>query len=113
MPGPAVDERLLALLGLARRAGKLAVGISAVEHLVHSGARPVVVIAAGIGPAQRRKILALRPVRGVIDGRIDRAMLAQRLGRDELVVVAVADPGFVAGLQELGLVRDIPSGPGA
>jgi ribosomal protein L7Ae-like RNA K-turn-binding protein len=99
-------ERALGLLGLARRAGKLALGATAVEQLVHRGPPPVVVVARDAGAGQRRRMLALRPVRGHVADLLDRQQLAARLGRNELAVVAVADPGFVRGLQELGVVRD-------
>ncbi len=112
-PAAAAQERLLGLLGLARRAGKLAVGATAVTQLVRSGARPVVVIAGGVGASQHRKLTALRPVRGVVDGLVDRDEMAHRLGRNDLVVVAVADRGFVAGLMELGLVREGSPAPDA
>jgi hypothetical protein len=105
-PAPETLEKALGLLGLARRSGKLAVGASAVEQLVDRGRRPVVVVARDAGPSQRRHLLALQPVRGFVDEAFDRATLAQRFGRGELVVVAVSEPGFVSGLIGLGLVRE-------
>jgi hypothetical protein len=45
-------------------------------------------------------------VRGFVADDFDRATLAQRFGRGELVVVAVSEPGFVSGLIGLGLVRE-------
>ncbi|HOX26707.1 MAG TPA: ribosomal L7Ae/L30e/S12e/Gadd45 family protein [Candidatus Krumholzibacteria bacterium] len=99
-------ERALGLLGLARRAGRLAVGTTAVVQLVERGDRPVVVIAADASGRQRAKLRRLAPVRGFVDGLFDRDDLARQLGRRELVVVAVADPGFVRGLVELGVVAD-------
>jgi len=107
-PAPA-DPRAaqaLGLLGLARRAGRLAVGRTAVEKLVHGGQRPVVIIAADAGRSQREALRRLAPVRGFVDGLIGRADLARQLGRAELVVVAVAEAGFVRGLVELGVVTD-------
>ena len=91
-------ERALGLLGLARRAGKLALGATAVEQMVAREMRPVVVVARDAGAGQRRRMLGLRPVRGHVAHLLDREQLAQRLGRQELVVVAVADMGFVRGL---------------
>ena len=105
-PSAEAMDKALGLLGLARRSGKLAVGASAVEQLVNRGKRPVVIVAHDAGESQRRHMLALRPVRGFVDDVFDRATLAQRLGRGELVVVAVSEPGFVSGLIGLGLVRE-------
>ena len=104
--GGDVAERVLGLLGLARRAGRLAMGATAVEQLVQRGQRPVIVIARDAGASQRRRVLGLDPVRGVVDGVLDRQQLAARLGREDLVTVAVADMGFVRGLQALGVVCD-------
>ena len=106
-------EPLLGLLGLARRAGLLAVGATAVEKLVRMGRRPVVVIARDASPNQRRRWLALRPVRGHVTGRVTREDLAQRLGRRDLAVVAVSDRGFVRGLIELGVVAEPREDPAA
>ena len=97
-------ERALGLLGLALRAGRLAVGATAVDKMVRSGARPVVVVARGAGANKRRRAMAMEPVRGYVDGLFDSEDLARRLGRLELVLVAVSDPGFVRGLKELGVL---------
>jgi hypothetical protein len=111
-PDPRV-ERVLGLLGLARRAGKLALGATAVEKQVRHGPPPVVIIAHDAGGNQRSRVKKLGPVRGVIDGLLGRDDLAGRLGRNELVVVAVNDPGFVRGLFELGVVAEPRDGSAA
>jgi len=103
--GP-TEESILGLLGLARRAGKLAMGASAVENLVRSGQRPVVVLVRDGSPNQRRRWLNLHPVRGFVNDRLNRADLGQRLGRSDLTIVAVAERGFVRGLMELGVVAE-------
>lgn len=100
----ATDERLLGLLGLARRAGKLAMGASAVEAMVRAGDKPLVILVHDGSPNQRRRWLTLHPVRGFVKDRLSRADLGQRLGRNDLTIVAVADSGFVRGIMELGVV---------
>jgi hypothetical protein len=119
MEGPVVEgkptpdpraERVLGLLGLARRAGKLALGATAVEKQVRHGPPPVVILAHDAGGNQRSRVRKLAPVRGVIDGLLGREDLAGRLGRNDLVVVAVNDPGFVRGLFELGVVAEPSDG---
>ena len=97
-------ERVLALLGLARRAGRLAVGATSVEKLVRQGARPVIVLASDAGSNQQRRVLRWQPIRGVVVGLVRRCDLARQFGRGDLAVVAVADAGFVRGLIELGVV---------
>ena len=98
------DERivdgpqLLKILGLARRAGRLAVGFDAVAQLVERGRRPLVVVAADVGPSQKKKIMRLKPVRGFWADRVGRDELAAALGSKELAVVALDDPDFLRGL---------------
>ena len=98
-------ERTLALLGLARKAGRLAVGATAVAKLVRQGANPVVVLAGDAGAGLKRRVLRMRPVRGFVIGLVNRRDLAERLGRGDLAVVAVTDRGFVRGLIEIGVVE--------
>ena len=96
-----IGPRLLGLLGLARRAGKLAVGTSAVERMVHEGRRPLLIIASDAGEGPRTRLLRLAPVRGVLADVVSRDDLAMALGRKELTVVAVGDPDFVHGIERL------------
>ncbi len=98
--------RVLALLGLARRAGRLAIGATAVEKMVKSGARPIVVIARDAGSSQKQRCRRWHPLRGLVDDALTREDLARQFGRQDLVVVAVADPGFVKGLSALGVVAE-------
>ncbi len=94
-------EKLLGLLGLARRAGQLAVGATAVEVLVRGGRRPWLIVARDAGASTRARLARLAPVRGVVDDAVDGAELARALGRAALTVVAVGDPGFVRGIERL------------
>ena len=103
-----MDEReaatkLLALLGLAQRAGQLAVGATAVEKLVRRGKRPLVIVARDTGETQRRRYFGLQPVHGFVSGLVGRDDLAAALGRRDLAIVAVGDAGFVAGIDRLGV----------
>lgn len=95
-------EKLLGLLGLARRAGKLAMGISAVEKMVRRGENPVVVTARDMGPSQRSKVDRWEPLRGIVDDIVTAEELAGALGREKLAVVAVADIGFAKGILKIG-----------
>ena len=47
---------VLKLLGLARRAGKLEVGFSAVERMAHRRSDALVMVARDMGPSQRRQV---------------------------------------------------------
>ncbi|MFO7654394.1 MAG: hypothetical protein R6X25_11300 [Candidatus Krumholzibacteriia bacterium] len=94
-------RRLLGLLGLARRAGKLAMGQTAVDSLVARQQRPVVVLALDAGDALRRRVERLEPLRGCSTDLVTRSDLATLGGRDDLAVVATADASFVRGIGEL------------
>lgn len=97
-------QKLLGLLGLARRAGKLAVGFRAVEQLVRRGEQPLVIVARDAGAAQKGKIAGWEPLRGLVDDVLDREQMAQSMGREQLIVVGLADAGFIKGIRrELGI----------
>jgi len=96
-----LGQRLLGLLGLARRAGKLAMGYTAVETLVKRGERPLVVLATDIGPGQRRRAERWEPLRGMVTDVVTGEQLAAALGREKLAVVATTDPGFIKGIGKL------------
>ena len=98
-PDKPVDKKtLLGLLGLARRAGKVAVGFDAVAKLIAKGRKPLVIVASDVSPGQREKIMRLEPVREFWTDRVGRDELAPALGRKELVVAALDDPDFLRGL---------------
>jgi len=94
-------KKVLALLGLALRAGQLALGFSAVEKLVRRGQKPLVIIATDVGASQRGKMENWTPVRGVLDDVLTGDEMAQAFGRNKLSVVGLSDPGFVKGIEKL------------
>jgi ribosomal protein L7Ae-like RNA K-turn-binding protein len=96
-------RKLLGLLGLARRAGQLAVGTSAVEKLVKRGERPLVILAADAGAALAQRVERWEPLAGVVAGAVTGAELAAAFGREKLAVVGTASPDFVRGIRKLGL----------
>jgi hypothetical protein len=104
------SEKLLGLLGLARRAGRLAIGFRAVEMLVRREENPVVVFAADIGASQRNKVLGWTPVRSFIGDILTQEEMAQSMGREKLVVVGLSDRGFIKGIGRLGLAETKPGG---
>jgi len=95
-------RKLIGLLGLARRAGMLAVGTTAVEKLVRRGERPLVILAVDAGAALGQRAARWSPVRGVVADAVTSAQLAVALGRDKLSVVGTAAPDFVRGIRKLG-----------
>ncbi len=91
-------SKLLKLLGLARRAGRVACGFKAVAQLVARGRRPLVIVAVDASPGQRDRILRMQPVREFWTDCLTRDELAPALGRKELIVVALDDQAFLRGL---------------
>lgn len=95
-------NKLLGMLGLALRAGKLAVGATAVKQMVARSQRPVLlVLASDAGEGLKMRFLRLEPVAVVVEDVVDRAGLAAALGRNDLAVVAVDDTGFVKGIRKI------------
>lgn len=95
-------QKLLGLLGLARRAGKLAIGFNAVEQLVRKpGSLTLVVAASDMGAAQKGKVERFENLAGLLDDALTGAQMAEVFGRDKLAIVGVKDPGFVKGIKKL------------
>ena len=95
-------DNLLRLLGLARKAGRLGMGFSAVEKMVVRGENPLVITAADMGDSLKGKVSRWQPVRGVVADVLTAGDLARALGREKLAVVGVSDSGFVKGIRKLG-----------
>lgn len=88
-------------LGLAKRAGAVAVGTRAVMDAARAGTlRAVIVSGDATDNARRRLAPALRRTPGVVYG--DRRQLGAALGRGPVVVVGLTDDGLaqrvIAGL---------------
>ncbi len=93
--------KLLALLGLARRAGRLAMGFSAVEQLVRKRGRVLVIAAADMGAAQKSKVERFENLAGLIDDALTSEQLAEAFGRNKLAIIGLSDPGFIKGIKKL------------
>lgn len=93
--------KLLALLGLARRAGRLAIGFSAVEQLVRKPGKTMVIVASDMGASQKSKVERFENLSGLIDDALTGEQMAAAFGRDKLVIVGLNDSGFVKGIKKL------------
>ncbi len=87
---------------MARRAGRLGMGFSAVEKMVKRGENPLVITAVDMGESLKGRVSRWEPVRGVVAGVLTGEDLARALGRDKLAVVGVSDSGFIKGIRKLG-----------
>ena len=99
-----MNDRQLSLLGLARRAGKLAVGMDAAAEALRQGEAALIVLARDISERTEREIrqIAGKGQAGILTlpAEMDRigAAIGKRAG-----VIAVKDEGFarkIAALQE-------------
>jgi predicted RNA-binding protein YlxR (DUF448 family)/ribosomal protein L30E len=92
-------ERILAHLGLARRAGALVLGFDSVDKALRSANPPVLIIEAAEAAADgRRKLQAAAAARGLVPfviGALTNAELSLALGREN-VVHAALKPGRIA-----------------
>ena len=87
---------------MARRAGRLGMGFSAVEKMVKRGENPLVITAVDMGASLKGRVSRWEPVRGVVADVLTGEDLARALGRDKLAVVGVSDSGFIKGIRKLG-----------
>lgn len=94
-------KKLLALLGLARRAGRLAIGFSAVEQLVRKPSKVLVITASDMGASQKSKVQRFENLAGLIDDALTSEELADAFGRDKLAIIGLSDSGFVKGIKKL------------
>lgn len=94
----------LAILGLARRAGRLVVGAEESRRAIRKRVARVVVIADDAAPGQREKILRASRVSGVpVLRQASGAALGGAVGRAPVTAVAVTDVELSSKL--LGLER--------
>ena len=93
-------ERILAYLGLARRAGELALGFDQVDKALRGAKPPALIIeAAEAAPDGRRKLQAAATAGGHVPfviGALTNTELSLALGREN-VVHAALQPGRIAG----------------
>lgn len=93
-------DSFLTLLGLARRAGKLAVGEEPVRLALQEGAARTVFLAQDASDHTRRK---LEPKLGEVSLRLipaTKAEVGRALGRESCAICAVTDKGFAQSLTQ-------------
>ncbi|WP_411675791.1 L7Ae/L30e/S12e/Gadd45 family ribosomal protein [Caproicibacter sp.] len=97
-----MGNRLLSLLGIARRAGKLCLGSDAVQETALKGGCPLILFASDLSPRTARTVLA-----AAAKGNVETATLRENM--DEIGcaigkrtgVIAVNDKGFAKKLLAL------------
>jgi ribosomal protein L7Ae-like RNA K-turn-binding protein len=96
------ERRLLDLLGLAARAGRVLGGTDAVRKGVRDGGVRMVILAADSSPTQQGKLVPLLTARGVRHERLfSRSRLGAAIGRGPVSAVGIADPNFARRAETL------------
>ena len=95
-----LGDEVLKLLGLARRAGKLEVGFSAVERMAQRHRDALVMVTRDMGASQRRRVDGWPGVK-VRTLPVDSARLGEAMGRSKVAVTGLYDAGFRAGIEKL------------
>jgi len=92
-------QKIASLLGLARRAGKVAFGLGAAEGAVRGGAARLLLIAADAPPGKPITLQAAAEEMGVPALVLfTQGELGAALGKGAEVAVAIKDPHFAQGI---------------
>ncbi|MEX1031039.1 MAG: ribosomal L7Ae/L30e/S12e/Gadd45 family protein [Paenibacillaceae bacterium] len=95
-----MNPKLLSMLGLARRAGKIITGDEACMKSVRSGKARLIIVAADASENTRKKYgdkCAHYNTKLILTG--DRVSIGAAIGRPEQVVIAIEDQGFASGIR--------------
>lgn len=93
------EQKVLNLLGLAQRAGKLMSGDFIVEKMVKRQLVPLLLLAGDCASNNRKKYLQLAetyeiPLREILD----KEKLGTAIGKEKRVIILVNDKGFAKAL---------------
>lgn len=94
-----MNDRLLGMLGLAVRAGKVSFGVFMTEKALDEGRAALVIAAEDIGASNRRRIENRCNEWGVqLIFYSDKASLSRAAGKKDMPVAAVCDEGFAKAI---------------
>jgi len=97
-----VTDRIVRLLGLGLRAGRVVIGVAGVRARLQRDGLRCIVLAADASLRTREKVERLARARGVrIVSGPDAAQLGAGLGRPPVQAVGVEDAGLARGLESL------------
>lgn len=93
------QRKVLALVGLGRRAGKVVVGVEQVRAAVHKKRISLAVVAVDASPHSREKVLPLLAAKGVrwIEGPTA-VELGAAVGRSATAAVGISDVALAKGI---------------
>jgi len=90
-----MNDKILGMIGLAVRAGKVAFGVFMTEKALDEGRAKLVVASEDIGASNRRKIEGKCKNCGIeLIFYSDKASLSRAVGKKDVPAVAICDEGF-------------------
>lgn len=103
-----MNDRFLRMAGLARRAGRLAVGFDDAERLVRRSRECLLVTSADISEKTLKEVLFLagRHSAKTVAVSYTKLQIGQALGMGEVAVFAVSDKSFAGALQDAAAELD-------
>lgn len=97
-----MNDRLLGMLGLAVRAGKVQFGVFMTEKALDEGRAHLVIASEDIGASNRRRIENRCKEWGVqLIFYSDKATLSRAAGKKDMPVAAVCDEGFAKAIVKI------------
>ena len=96
------NRKILSLLGLARKAGKISEGSFKAENSIRSGKAALVIFSGDASAGTRRKISGICRTHGVpFIGFGNMAENGRAVGASDISVIAIEDDGFASKIAEL------------
>jgi len=96
-----MNDRLLGMLGLAVRAGKVQFGVFMTEKALDEGRAHLIIAATDIGASNRRRIEGKCSQEGVrIIFYSDKEALSRAVGKKNVPVVAICDENFSKAIEK-------------
>ncbi len=108
------DRKALDILGLARRAAKVACGAGAVQDAIRTGRACALVLARDAAPNTADKARALARTRNLPEFSVgSKSELGRRFGRDEVAVLCLLDKSFLSALKRCVAASTTPDASSA
>ncbi len=96
------DQKIISLLGLAQKAGKIASGELAVEKAIKSGKAKLLIIAADCSESTKKNYRDMSTYYDVeFYEKFSKEQLGQCIGKLHRAALAITDPGFNKAIKTL------------
>lgn len=93
------NDRLLSMIGLAKRAGAACIGAFMTERAIHDGTCELIILASDTAANNRKKFVNSSKYYGIpLIEYSTKEELSHALGKKNVVVVGIADKNFAKGI---------------